>query len=112
MVPVVTDVPVSPSSVVTEFVMNSPGIRIGNLLNRRPLPSPKSAQSDWAISQEEMRYEGTPVKAPPISRRRTMPPTPQQSSHSSIEDMQWQAEMEVQGSSWNARGSLREWSST
>ena len=43
VVPVVTDVPVSPSSVVTEFVMNSPGIRIGNLLNRRPLLSPRSA---------------------------------------------------------------------
>ena len=32
-----------------------------------------------------------------------MPPTPQQSSHSSLEAMQWQTEMEVQGSSWNAR---------
>ena len=37
------------------------------------------------------------------SRRRMMPPTPQQSSHSSIEEMQWQAEMEAQGSSWSAR---------
>ena len=50
-----------------------------------------------------MSYEGTPVKAPPIARRRMMPPTPQQSSHSFIEDMQWQTEMEVQGSSWTAR---------
>ena len=49
-----------------------------------------------------MSYEGTPVKAPPTSRRRMMPPTPQQSSYSSIEAMQWQTEMEVQGSSWNA----------
>ena len=32
-----------------------------------------------------------------------MPPTPQQSSHWSIEDVQWQTEMEVQESSRNAR---------
>ena len=56
----------------------------------------------WADSQEEMSYEGSPVKALPASRRRMIPPKPQQSSHSSIEDMQWQTEMEVQGSSWNA----------
>ena len=55
-----------------------------------------------AISQEEMRYEGSPVKAPPPSRRRMMAPTPQQSSSTPIEDMQWQTEMEVQGSGWSA----------
>ena len=42
----------------------------------------------WATSQEEMSFEGSPVKALPASRRRMMPPTPQHSSHSSIEDMQ------------------------
>ena len=31
-----------------------------------------------------------------------MPPTPQQSSSPSIEEMQWQTEMGVQGSSWSA----------
>ena len=31
-----------------------------------------------------------------------MPPTPQESSHSSIEVVQWQIEMEDQGSAWNA----------
>ena len=50
-----------------------------------------------------MSYEGTPVKAPPNTRRRMMPPTPQQCSHSSIEERQWQAEMEVQESFWSAR---------
>ena len=49
-----------------------------------------------------MSYEGSPVKAPLASRRRMMPPTPQQSPHSSIEDIQWQTEMEVHGSSWDA----------
>ena len=51
---------------------------------------------DWADSQEEMRYEGSPVKAPPPSRRRVMPSTPQSPS-TSIEEIQWQTEMEVNG---------------
>ena len=50
-----------------------------------------------------MSYDGTPVKAPPNTRRRMMPPTPQQSSLSSFEERQWQAEMEVQESFWSAR---------
>ena len=49
-----------------------------------------------------MSHEGTPVEAPPTSRRRMMPPTPQQSSYSSIEAVPWQTEMEDQGSGWNA----------
>ena len=42
-----------------------------------------------------MSYEGTPVQAPPSARRRMMPPMPQQSSHSSTDETQWQAEMEA-----------------
>ena len=42
-------------------------------------------------SQEDMNDDGTPVKAPPTSRR---PPTSQQSPQPSVEDMQLQ--MEVQ----------------
>ena len=49
-----------------------------------------------------MSHEGSPVKAPPSTRRRVMPPTPQQSSHSSTDELQWQTEVEVQGSSWSA----------
>ena len=45
-----------------------------------------------------MNYEGTPVKAPPASRRKMMPSTPQQSSYSSIETVQWQTEVEDQES--------------
>ena len=41
-----------------------------------------------------MSSEGTPVKAPPASRRKILPPGPQQSSQSSIETMQWQTEVE------------------
>ena len=49
-------------------------------------------------NQENMSDEGTPVKAPPASRRKIMPPTPQQCSQSSIEAMQWQTEVEDQES--------------
>ena len=35
-------------------------------------------------TQEEMRYEGSPVKAPPLSRRRMTPPTPLQNSYTSF----------------------------
>ena len=49
-----------------------------------------------------MSHEGSLVKALPLTTRRMMPPTPQQSSHSSNDELQWQTEMEVQGSSWTA----------
>ena len=35
-------------------------------------------------TQEEMRYEGSPVITPPFSRRRMTPPTPLQNSYISI----------------------------
>ena len=35
-------------------------------------------------TKEEMRYEGSPVKAPPLSRRRMTPPTPMQNSQTSF----------------------------
>ena len=54
-------------------------------------------------NQGEMSYEGTLVKAPQATRVRMMPPTPQKGSHPLIEGMQWQAELEAQGSIWSAR---------
>ena len=61
-----------------------------------------------------MSYEGTLVKAPLASRRKIIPPTPQQSSHSSTEAVQSQTEVKDQESGsyekelesqhlWNAR---------
>ena len=52
-----------------------------------------------------MSYEGTPVKAPPSTRRRMMPPTPQQISHSSTDERQWQSDLglEAQRSIWSSR---------
>ena len=51
----VTDVPVSP--VVTEFC---------------------DGAHSCTVTQEEMRFAEPQVKAPPLSRRRMMPPTPLQ----------------------------------
>ena len=76
-------------------------ILIGNLLNRT-LSFSKKRSIVCVENQEDVSCEGTPVKAPAAARRRMLP-TPQQSSKSSIQAMQWQTEMEDQGSGWNAR---------
>ena len=100
---VVTDVFISFSLVVTGFCDEASIVLIGNFMNRSPLLSTKKRSLDWENSQEEMRYEGSSVKAPPPSRRRMMPPAPQPSSSAPIEELQWQTGMEVQGSGWSYR---------
>ena len=60
----VTDVLVSPSFVVTEFVMFPPCALIWNLLNRSSFSSSQKRSHCGTDTQEEMRYEGSPVKAP------------------------------------------------
>ena len=60
-----------------------------------------------------MNCDGTLARAPPASRRKIMPPTPQHSSCSSIETVQWQAEVDQESGRyekefegqhrWNAR---------
>ena len=64
-----------------------------------------------AENQGEMSYEGTPVKGPPRFRRRMMPPKPQQISHSSTDERQWQADVEPQRSIRSTREERqsREW---
>ena len=77
--------------------MMSLWILSGNLLSRSPYSFSKERLFIGTVFQEIMRGGGPPVKAPPLTRRRIIPSTPQQSSHSSHEELQWQAEMEVQG---------------
>ena len=48
-----------------------------------------------------MRYEGAQVKAPPMSRRRMMPPTRLQNAYASFEEEQGHFEVEYQ--MWSAR---------
>ena len=75
---VVTDVPVSPSSVVTEFRDVSPCDSDWEFVEPQSFSFSKSVPHCGTDTQEEMRYEGSPVKALPLSRRRMTPPTPMQ----------------------------------
>ena len=69
------------------FFVGSDGrsFAVGRLWNRCLLFSPENVKPFCVESQEDMTYDGTPVKAPPASRRKIMPPTPQQSLQPSIE---------------------------
>ena len=53
------------------------------------------------VTQEEMRYASSQVKASPLSRRRLVPPTPLQNSYPSFEEEQGHSEVEDQ--IWSAR---------
>ena len=95
----VTDVPVSPSSVVTEPCDLSSGCLDWEVVEPQSFSSSKKRV--WTATQEEMRHEDSPVKAPPPSRRRMTPPTPLQNSYSSLE---WEQEhFEVENQIWRAR---------
>ena len=84
-VPDVIDVPVSLSSVVTEFCDVSSMCSDREFVEPQSFSFSKMRAHCCTVTQEEMRYEDSPVKAPPPSRRRMTPPTPLQSSYSSFE---------------------------
>ena len=91
----VTLVPVSPSSVVTEHFE---GV---SLDSDWEFVEPQSFSfSTCTVTQEEMRFKGSQVKAPPLSRRRMMPPTPLHDSSSSLEEEQ--GHLEVEDQIWGA----------
>ena len=71
VVPDVTDVLVSPSSVVTEFCDGFSCCLDWEFVNRSPFSFSRKHAHCCTATQEEMRYESTQVKAPPLSRRRT-----------------------------------------
>ena len=98
-VPYVTDVPVCPSSVVTELCDVSSCCSNWDFVE--PQSFSFSKKRIGTTVQEEMRYEDSPVKAPPPSRRRMTPPTPLQNSYSSVEGEQGHYEEENQ--IWRAR---------
>ena len=75
-VPDVTVVPVSPSSVVTELFEDVSLDSDWEFVDPQSLSLSKKRSSE--LEQGEMVYEGSPVRAPPNTRRRMMPPTPQQ----------------------------------
>ena len=99
----VSDVLVSPSSVVTGCYEDVSLDSDWEFVEPQSFSFSKKRSIMREENRGEMSYEGMPVKALPNTRRRMLPPMPQQSSHSSTDERQWQAEMEVQGSIWSAR---------
>ena len=83
-VPDVIVVLVSPSSVVTKSFRNVSLDSDWECVEPQSSSLPKKRAYVWTVSQGGLRYESSLVIEPPLSRRRMVPPTPQQSSHSSI----------------------------
>ena len=80
---VVIDVLVSDSSVVSECYEDVSLDSDWEFVGPQSFAFSKKRSIVWEENRGEMSCEGTPVKAPPNTRRRMMPPTPQQSSPSS-----------------------------
>ena len=76
----VTDVPVSPSSVVTEFCDGFSCCSDREFVEPQSYSFSQERAHYCTVAQEETRFESSQVKAPPLSRRRMMPPTPLQNS--------------------------------
>ena len=96
----VTDVLVSPSSVVTEFCGGFSCCSEWEFVKPQSSSFSKQRAHCCTSTQEEMRYESSQVKAPPLSRRRMRLPTPLQSSISSFEEEQGTAR-------WRTRSGVR-----
>ena len=80
VVPNVTDVLVSLSSVVTEFCDGFSCCSDCDFVEPHPFSFCEKCAYSCTVTQEEMRFEEPQVKAPPLPRRRMMPPTPLQNS--------------------------------
>ena len=85
VVPEVTDVLVSLSSVVTEFCEVSACCSDWEDVVPQSFSFCKMRAFCCASAQEEMRYEGSQGKAPPMARRRMTPSTPLQNSYAFFE---------------------------
>ena len=101
--PVVSVVFVSPSSAVAEICEGVSSGSDWEFVEPQSFSFSKKCSFVCVENQGEMSYEGTPVKAPPRTRRRMMPPTPQQNSNSSTDESHWQADLEAQQSIWSTR---------
>ena len=99
----VNDVLVCPSSAVAE---TCEGVSSGSGWEFVEPQSFSFSQKRSFVCTENLGvlcFEGTPVKASPSTRRRMMPPTPPQNSHSSTDESLWQADLEAQQSVWRTR---------
>ena len=82
------------------FVIVSLVARSGNLWNHSHFFLQKACSLVYSYAGGD-RFEGPQGKAPPLSRRRMMPPTPLQNSYSSFEEEQGHFETEDQ--MWSSR---------
>ena len=103
VVPDVIDVLVSPSSVVTEFCDVPPCCSDGEFVEPQSFSFSKKRAHCCTHTQEEMRYEGSPLIALPLSRRRMTPPSLVQNSYTSF--VRDHGRYEEEGRGWNARES-------
>ena len=101
MVPDVTDVPVSLHRWSLSFFDVFSYCSDREFVEPQSFSFSKKRAHCCTDTQQEMRYEGSPVKAPPLSRRRMTPPTPVQNSYTSFE--RDQGSYEEEGRGWNAR---------
>ena len=85
VVPDVLDVLVSPSSVVTEFCGGFSCCSGWDFVEPQSISFSQKRAHSCTVVQKEMWSEEPEVTAPPVSKRRMMPPTPLQNSHASFE---------------------------
>ena len=93
----VTDAPVSPASVATQFCHRFSLCSDWEFVEPQSFSFSNKRAHSCAVTQEEMRFESSQVK----SSRRLMPPTRLQNSYSSFEEEQ--SHFEVQDQIWSAR---------
>ena len=97
----VTDVLVSPSSVITELCDVSPCRSDREFVEPQSFSFSEKRAHCCTDTREEMRYEVSTVITPPLSRRRMTPPTPVQNSYTSL--VRDHGRYEEKGRGWNAR---------
>ena len=96
-----SDCDVSPASVANEFYDSFSWCTEWEFVEPQSYSFSKKRAHSCSLTQEEMRFGGPQVKAPPPSRRRTMPPTTLQNSCSSCGEEQ--GHFEVEDPMWSAR---------
>ena len=84
VVPAVIDVLVFHSAVVTELCDASPCCSDWEFVEPQVFSFSRKRAHCCTKTKDEMRYEGLPMTAPPLSRRRMTSPTPVQNSHTSF----------------------------
>ena len=92
---------VSPWSVITELCDVSPCRSDWEFVESQSFAFSKKRAHCCTDKRKEMRYEGSTVITPPLSRRRMTPPTPVQNPYTAF--VRDHGRYEKEGRRWNAR---------